>query len=96
MLPLAVAVATGIVVDHSRPGTIGGVGGSSLTVYPGKGELELVREHESLRWPATIRFGDHKNMLLGQIGFLEYFTATYDHSTRLLELIPNVEFPGRD
>ncbi len=28
MLPLAVAVATGIAVDRSRPGTIGGVGGA--------------------------------------------------------------------
>jgi hypothetical protein len=94
MLPREFADALDIAVDEQRPGSVRGLGGSPLTVYPGEAELQIVHQEQRFRWRATIRFGPANHVLLGQLGCLEFFTATFDHYLRELTLDPNEKYPG--
>jgi hypothetical protein len=96
MLPRQFADALGVAVDDARPGSVRGVSGSPLMVYPGSAELEIVYQDQSFRWGAAIRFGPTNHVLLGQLGCLEFFTATFDHYRRELTLEPNERYPGAD
>jgi hypothetical protein len=93
MLPRQFADALGISVDDGRPGSVRGVGRSSLIVYPGEAALEIAHQGQSFRWQATIRFGPADHVLLGQLGCLEFFTATFDHYHRELTLETNERYP---
>ena len=94
MLPRQFPDALGIAVDEQRPGSVRGVSGSPLIVYPGEAEIEIVHQRQSFRWRAAIRFGPGNHVLLGQLGCLEFFTATFDHYRRFFELEPNELYPG--
>jgi hypothetical protein len=94
MLPRQFADALGIAVDDERPGSVRGVGGSPVIVHPGEADLELVGPPEFFRWRAAIRFGPGNHALLGQLGALEFFTATFDYYRRYFELVPNERYPG--
>ena len=94
LLPNSVADAVGIELDTERPGTVGGIEGGSVVTYPGDAELELSDKVESYRWPTLVRFTDSNNMLLGHLGFLEFFTAIMDHHGRTFELTLNDAFPA--
>jgi hypothetical protein len=94
MLPREFADALGIAVDDGRPGSVRGVSGSPLMVYPGEAELEIAHQEQSFRWRAVIRFGPADHVLLGQLGCLEFFTGTFDHGRRELTLEPNERYPG--
>jgi hypothetical protein len=94
MLPRQFADALGITVDNERPGSVQGVGGVPMVVHPGEVELEIVDRQQTYRWRTSIRFAPSNHALLGQLGFLEFFNATFDHHRRVLELKPNEVFPG--
>ncbi len=94
LLPLSVAIATGVDLEMNRAGTVGGIEGGSLITYPGEVELELNDGTQSYRWPTTVRFAAGNNMLLGHLGCLEFFTATFDHRNGTFSLEPNAGFPG--
>jgi hypothetical protein len=94
MLPRQFPEAVGIQVDDQRPGSVRGVGGTQLIVHAGDADLELAHHGETLRWRANIRFASANHALLGQLGCLEFFIATFDHFHRFFELNPNERFPG--
>ena len=94
MLPRQFADALGISLDQNRPGSVRGFGGSPITVFPGTADVEIIHRQECFRWQANIRFGPANHALLGQLGCLEYFTATFDHHHRVLELNPNEIYEG--
>jgi hypothetical protein len=94
MLPRDFADALGISIDDGRPGSVRGVGGSPVVVHPGQAELEIAHQGQSFRWRAAIRFGPANHVLLGQLGCLEFFTATFDHYRRELTLEPNETYLG--
>lgn len=93
LFPIAVGEAAGVNIDYSRPGRVGGVGGSSISVYPATVELEFKASSESYRWPAVVRFGTQDSILLGHLGCLEFFIATFDGDLHTVELLPNQQFP---
>ena len=94
LFPMQFADALGITLDRERAGTIKGVSGSPITVYPAGVEIELTNLKDSYRWSATVRFAPGNNILLGHLGCLEFFTVTLDHYGRVFELIPNSRYPG--
>lgn len=95
MLPREFADALGILIDEKRPGSVRGVGGLPLVVHPGSAELEIVHQGQSIRWLASIRFASDNHALLGQLGCLEFFTATFDYQHRFFELEPNDLYAGQ-
>jgi hypothetical protein len=94
MLRREFAEALGITVDDGRPGNVRGISGSPIVVYPSEVELEIIHEADRFRWRAAVRFGPANHVLLGQIGCLEFFTATFDHRHRELTLEPNERYLG--
>jgi hypothetical protein len=95
LLPISVATLVGIELNHDRTGIVGGIEGGSLTTTPGEAELELTDGRKTFRWQSTVRFAEGNNMLLGHLGFLEFFTATLNHCHRTFSLEPNERYPGK-
>jgi len=62
-------------------------------------ELELMHSDTRLRWPAHVYFRvgkeDEEGALLGQQGFLEYFTAVFQGDECVLDLEVNPNLPQR-
>lgn len=52
---------------------------------------------ETFEWPATVGFVAARlhYALLGQAGFLQYFSADFDGETHIVTLTPKLSFPGR-
>lgn len=94
IFPMHYAQVAGVALDRDRPGTVHGVGGSPITVYPGKVELELTDGKSSYRWSAEVGFAPGNNALIGHIGALEFFVARFDHEARSFELVANNSFPS--
>lgn len=94
IFPMQFAEAMGITLDYDRVGSIKGVSGKPIEVYPADVELELTDLKASYRWSATVRFAPGNNVLLGHLGSLEFFTVNLDYHNRLFELSPNNAFPG--
>jgi hypothetical protein len=60
--------------------------------------LKLQSVEESLTWKTTVFFHDFaaaedETVILGHLGFLEYFTAVFDGKLATLALTPNDELP---
>jgi hypothetical protein len=52
---------------------------------------------ETLEWPATVGFVAARlhYALLGQAGFLQFFSADFDGEAQTVTLTPKPSFPGR-
>jgi len=52
---------------------------------------------ETLEWPATVAFVAARlhYALLGQAGFLQFFSADFDGDAGFVTLTPKPSFPGR-
>lgn len=60
-------------------------------------ELRISDGVEIFEWPATVAFVAAKlhYSLLGQAGFLQYFSADFDGESHVVTLTPKPSFPGR-
>lgn len=70
--------------------------GQSYSLRFGDIELELSDGIEVRRWPAIVGFSlaPLRYPILGLSGCLQFFDARYLGATRLVELDPNLTFPG--
>jgi len=99
VLPLSLAEIIGVVLDESQTVLAAGVGGHTLELMPADAEFELDSGSERHRWPIRVGFAQFENpedecAILGNVGALEYFTATFDANGRCGTLVANARFPG--
>src|SRR5262245_61208147 len=85
-------------VDLSRAPTItsAGVGGAPLVVRLAEVTLRVADNQEQREWRAWVAFAPIplRRALLGQAGFLDYFTATFHGHLAEVELAVNPAYPG--
>jgi hypothetical protein len=90
-LSASVAAELGILPTQNVE-TAFGAGGHEIDVWPGEVEIELTDGKETLRWAAQVGFlgtnDDPPVAFLGNVGFLEYFQATFDYDEQSIELEP--------
>jgi predicted aspartyl protease len=96
VLPRFIAGRIGVDLDPDTQARFRGVGGHVVTVTYGRVELEGGSGFRALRWPATVAFLDSGgNPILGHVGFLQYFTASFNGRRGHVTLTPNHTFPTR-
>lgn len=98
ILPSWVAEEAGVELHAGEVTQAAGIAGQQVDVIPGTVQLELVGEHESYAWPATIGFAhfespDDEYAILGHAGCLNFFTLTFDAERREVTITPNANFP---
>ncbi len=90
---------TGIHIDRKTRAAVQGRSESHREeLFLGKAcTLVLSGDNESYLWKTNVWFSDDSSSppILGHIGFLEFFTATFDGLKKELALSPNKNFPGR-
>jgi hypothetical protein len=99
IIPFSAAEEIGVELDEEQRSHAGGISGSHLELVAGRVELEIIGSDESFQWPGLISFAKFENVgdecaILGRIGGLEFFTATFDGNQRQGTLVPNDSFPG--
>lgn len=101
LLPFSVAEIIGAELFDDEQDIAKGISGRQLETIPGKVELELSSDDdvEIYRWSAVVgfaKFASEANecSVLGHAGCLEYFLTTYDGPARIIELVPQANFPG--
>jgi hypothetical protein len=99
VLPLSVGEAIGVRLNPDETILASGVGGDLLELIPGDVEFELLTGEESYRWQARVGFARFENpedecAILGHIGALELFIATFDGENHCGTLLPNATFPA--
>lgn len=101
VLPRAIAEEIGVSIDDDRGWQVGGFGGQTVNVAPADVTLQLGYAGQSFEWDVTVGFVDFAQpedeiTLLGHVGFLDFFRATFDGLAHELELAPTAAFPGRE
>lgn len=99
IVPYSVADQIGIQVDDQRRNRAGGITGQHLELLAGQVELEIIGSDQSFRWSGPVSFAkfespDDECAILGHVGTLRYFTATFDGERQQGTLTPNRIFPG--
>lgn len=98
IFPRSAATALGIPLRPPRGGQSKSFGGHIVAIELGDAEMEISSTGESYRWPQRLHFydtsgEDEEVAILGHVGFLEFFTATFDGKSAWLELVPYGTFP---
>jgi hypothetical protein len=93
LLPAWMPSALGIPLDANPSLSDCALDGAELQARAGQVTFEIRRNQTSLRWTGLAHFADQQYVLLGNLGFLEFFSATFDWSQKSLELIPSSRFP---
>ena len=99
LIPNCVAEELGLKVDDTRTEEVTGIGGERVSVAQANVELRISDGDETVYWAAdvgVVRGGDGGGdyVILGHRACLEFFTASFSGGLRVLELMPNTEFPG--
>jgi hypothetical protein len=94
ILPKSVADALGIVLATSPGKSPMAVGGQSLRLLVGRGTIRVEQGGEAVEWEDDLLFHeyatvDDEAVILGHVGFLEFFTAEFDGARAVLTLTPN-------
>jgi hypothetical protein len=92
LLPAWIASALGVITDSNAPTRVAGFDGNEVLAQSGRVTFELRRNKTSLRWTATAYFAEQQYVLLGNLGFLEFFTAKFDWAAKSFEILPNDRF----
>jgi hypothetical protein len=98
VLPLSLAERIGAAIDTSKAVQAAGVGGQIIELLPAIVDLEVTNSLDSYKWRAVVGFARFDNAedecaILGHVGALEFFTATFDGEAYRLTLLPNATFP---
>ena len=93
VLPLSLAERIGVAIDDSNPLQAAGVGGHLIDLFPGSVELEVTNGSDSYKWRSVVGFArfedpDDECAILGHVGALEFFVATFDGEAHQLTLLP--------
>ncbi len=70
-------------------------GGGRIDTFFADVELQLSDGEDDCRWTARALFFDaNETVILGHLGFLSHFTATFDGEAGTLDLTPNATLPN--
>jgi hypothetical protein len=99
VFPTSLADAIGVQLNRASAGQASAVGGHAVQLIPGSVVLQITEREQAYRWRTTVGFLDvdqpeDEVALLGYSGFLEFFRATFDSQSHILELTPNDRFAG--
>jgi hypothetical protein len=99
LLPRSIGDAVGAVIDDSMTWPMGGIAGQEVHASPGEVELELTSLGQSCRWTVTVAFVSFSDpadeqAILGHVGCLAFFRATFDGAAGELDIEPASTFPG--
>lgn len=99
VLPYSIAADIGAELFEDEADAAKGVSGHEITIIPGKVELELLDRDESCRWTTVLGFAKFASpadecSILGHAGCLEYFMATFDGHSQVVELTRRPNFPA--
>lgn len=77
-----------------------GISGTAVSMTHGWVDLELKHNAQGCRWRTQLVFTDASAVrgqaVLGQMGFLQFFRATFDTADDTFELLPNEYLPRLD
>ena len=98
VFPRSVADELGIELHPCERCRATGFGGGTVSLLSGLTTLEIGDSQERLRWTTRVLFNDcepeqDEIVLLGYLGFLEFFQANFDGPKGWLELTPSVRLP---
>jgi Aspartyl protease len=94
LLPDSLIGLLGVALRPGDQAVIVGIEGSTTVVRYGTVDLEIPGAGGGYRWSARVGFHASFRVVLGHIGFLEYFTASFNGRTRQLTLTPNGTAPA--
>lgn len=99
LIPKCVADELGLVTNEERVEEVTGIGGERIAVVQADVELRVSDGRETVFWNAAVgvvagRDGGGDYVILGHRSCLEYFTASFSGDRLMLDLTPNVNFPG--
>jgi hypothetical protein len=80
----------GVVIAPGDQAVIVGIDGGMTVVRYGTVDLEL----PGYRWSARVGFHASFRTVFGHVGFLDYFTATFNGRRRYVTLTPNATAPA--
>jgi hypothetical protein len=94
MVPDIEAGFLGVPLDESRRVPIETLGQGTTAVFETV-DLEISDGTATWRWSARVGFHDGTRYVyvMGQNGFLQHFTATFDGRNHRVTLMPNGSFP---
>lgn len=90
LLPDYLIGPLGVVVAPGDQAVIVSIDGGTSVVRYGTVDLEL----PGYRWSARIGFHANFHTILGHVGFLDHFTATFNGHRRYVNLTPNGSAPA--
>ncbi len=99
LISRSIADDLGIALNESARWLVRGISGESLEAVLGYVEIEVMDRQESACWRlpvGVVTFKDAANddiVLLGQIGFLQYFDTQFFGAKHMVELRPNGTHP---
>jgi hypothetical protein len=94
----AVAAALGVDLSHAEQRLVSLAGRPQpILCRYALVQLRISDGVETFEWPATVGFvsGRLHYALLGQAGFLQFFSADFDGENHVVALTPKSSFPGR-
>jgi hypothetical protein len=99
LFPDSVANDVGISLDYVAFERVTSYGGKTLHAKIVNATIELTGGIDAIRWDAQIGFvtfddPDDEVLILGHVGCLDFFTATFDGKSKWLELNPNDSLPA--
>lgn len=96
LFPEAIAALIGIDLSNAPRGTASGFGMGIIPVRYAEATLRIADNQEQREWRAWVSFAlvVRRYALLGQAGFLQYFTATFHGDREEVELTVNGIYPG--
>ena len=96
LFPEAVAALIGIDLTNAPRGTASGFGPGSTPVRFAMATLRIADNQERREWNAWVSFAPvtRRYALLGQAGFLQYFTAIFHGDREEVELTVNGKYAG--
>jgi hypothetical protein len=93
LLPEFLIERLGITIEPSDRIVISGITGEATLAQYGTVDLELARGARPYRWSALVGFYGRTKTVLGHVGFLDHFTATFNGRQRQLTLQSNGTAP---
>jgi hypothetical protein len=99
VLPYSIAADIGAELFEDEVDAAKGVSGHEIAIIPGRVELELLDGDASCQWITVIGFAKFASAtdecsIFGHAGCLEYFFATFDGHSQVVELTRRPNFPS--
>lgn len=93
LLPRHFLEPLGLALPAGARARVLGLGGGAAEADYATVDLELRGPRSAYRWSGRVGFYDGLRVVLGHVGALEYFRATFNHRARRITLDPSGPLP---